>query len=61
MTRPVDPVPYPRLMHFVRLDEAAVQFAPSRKEFLRDFVTLSDKERAAVARDVYRSRKEAVR
>lgn len=61
----VDPVPYPRLMNFVRLDEAVHQFAADRQAFLRDLATLSNKERRDVARavesEMRRRRKEGVR
>jgi hypothetical protein len=43
-------VPNPRLMHFVSLREASKALgARSRKEFLKDFRTLTGKERAEIA------------
>ena len=43
-------VPNPRLMHFLSLREVSNALgARSRKEFLKDFRTLTNKERAEIA------------
>ncbi len=43
------------VMRFVRLDVAAGQFGASKREFLADFRTMSDRERQRLAREVIRS------
>jgi len=42
-------------MRFVRLDVAAGQFGASKREFLADFRTMSDRERQRLAREGIRS------
>jgi hypothetical protein len=42
-------------MRFVRLDVAAGQFGATKREFLADFRTMSDRERQRLAHEVLRS------
>lgn len=44
-----------KVMKFVRLDTAAAHMGADRPAFVRDFRTLTDRERALVAREVLRA------